>query len=173
MKVNCEEISKFVNNKMNFDGGERLLDYIYTEKGYSDFKKAVKKISGGRSNFEEDVFVMVLQRITDLSDWEIAELFEVFDRNGKGTVRTYDLFVITAFLLASEVKKTTFVFYLHRHDIFEVLSGRELPDFFFDKPPKHGDRKRSSFSQLPQSQSQQQQQSQQPQSQQQQQQQQQ
>lgn len=136
MKVNCEDISKFINSKMSFTGGENLLQHMYSENGYDDFKAAVKKMSGGRSSFEEDVFVMVLRRITDLSDWEIAELFELFDRNGKGSVSTYDLFVIIAFLVASEIKKTTFVFYLHRNDIFEILSDRELPDTLFDKPAK-------------------------------------
>jgi len=68
-----------------------------------------------------------MRRLTDFRDWQIIDLFDLFDRYGDGLIRTRDLFVLIALLISADARRSTLVFYLHRKELFEILSRRTVP----------------------------------------------
>jgi len=123
----------------------RLLDYLYTDAGYNAFVALISSLGRNVSSFvmpagdptdpkntsvsgvEEDYFATLLRKITDLRDWQIVDLFDLFDRHGDGIIRTRDLFVLLALIISADARRSTLVFYLHRKEIFEILSRRFVP----------------------------------------------
>ena len=76
---------------------------------------------------DEDQFATLMRRMTDYRDWQIVDLFTLFDREGDSIIRTSDLFIFVALLVSTEARRSSFVFYLHRQDIFELFSRSALP----------------------------------------------
>lgn len=118
----------------------RVLDYLYTETGYRAFVAIVRELveqkpqaasgNGGGdvpAGVDEDQFATLMRRMTDYRDWQIVDLFTLFDREGDSMIRTSDLFIFVALLVSTEARRSLFVFYLHRQDIFELFSRSALP----------------------------------------------
>jgi len=149
MKVN----HNYLVNALHVDGitdlsstqvvASLILDYLYTEAGYRAFLGLVSSLSKvpsyvipsgsskskdpGPDGLEEDFFATLMRRLTDLRDWQIIDLFDLFDRYGDGLIRTRDLFVLIALLVSADARRSTLVFYLHRKELFEILSRRTVP----------------------------------------------
>jgi len=122
-----------------------VLDYLYTEAGYRAFVALVSSLAKSVPSFiipigdqvgmkgsssagiEEDYFATLMRKLTDLRDWQIVDLFDLFDRYGDGVIRTRDLFVLVALIVSADARRSTLVFYLHRKEIFEILSRRAVP----------------------------------------------
>jgi len=118
-----------------------ILDYLYTEAGYRAFLALIaslckvpsyvisssKSKDPGPEGVEEDFFATLMRRLTDFRDWQIIDLFDLFDRFGDGLIRTRDLFVLVALLVSADARRSTLVFYLHRKELFEILSRRTVP----------------------------------------------
>jgi len=122
-----------------------VLDYLYTEAGYHAFSTLIFSLARSVPSFllpggdksgaktvapqgiEEDYFASLLRKITDLRDWQIVDLFDLFDRYGDGVIRMRDLFVLIALIVSADARRSTLVFYLHRKEIFEILSRRVVP----------------------------------------------
>jgi len=121
-----------------------VLDFLYTESGYRAFLALVSSLTKtvpsfvipqsdskskdpGPVGIEEDCFASLMRKLTDLRDWQIIDLFDLFDRHGDGLLRTRDLFVLIALVVSADARRSTLVFYLHRKEIFEILSRRTIP----------------------------------------------
>ena len=134
----------------------RVLDYLYTDTGYRAFVAIVRALVEQQSKqqkrpksraesssssssssssvggdvpagVDEDQFATLMRRMTDYRDWQIVDLFTLFDRDGDSMIRTSDLFIFVALLVSTEARRSSFVFYLHRQDIFELFSRSALP----------------------------------------------
>jgi len=122
-----------------------ILDYLYTEPGYRAFLGLVTSLNKlvpsfvvpsaekskskeqGVDGIEEDCFATLMRKFTDLRDWQIIDLFDLFDCNGDGLIHTRDLFVLIALIVSADARRSTLVFYLHRKELFEILSRRTVP----------------------------------------------
>jgi len=122
-----------------------VLDFLYTEAGYRAFVAFITSLGKSAPSFsmptgdktgtknsvslglEEDYFATMMRKISDLRDWQIVDLFDLFDRYGDGVIRTRDLFVLIALIISADARRSTLVFYLHRKEIFEILSRRVVP----------------------------------------------
>jgi len=122
-----------------------ILDYLYTEAGYRAFLALVSSLGKALPSFvvpssdrsrskepgpegiEEDNFANLMRKLTDFRDWQIIDVFDLFDRHGDGLIRTRDLFVLIALLVSADARRSTLVFYLHRKELFEILSRRTVP----------------------------------------------
>jgi len=122
-----------------------ILDYLYTEPGYRAFLTLVSNLvriapsflvpsvektkskESGPEGIEEDCFASLMRKLTDLRDWQIIDLFDLFDCNGDGIIRTRDLFILIALIVSADARRSTLVFYLHRKELFEILSRRVIP----------------------------------------------
>jgi len=151
MKVN----HSYLINALHIDGvsdmsspqalASQILDYLYTEAGYRSFLALVSSLGKsvpsfvipsaeksrtkepGPEGIEEDYFATLMRKLTDFRDWQIIDLFDLFDRYGDGVIRTRDLFVLIALIISADARRSTLVFYLHRKELFEILSRRTVP----------------------------------------------
>jgi len=151
MKVN----HSYLVNVLHIDGvsgvtntqalASQILDYLYTEPGYRAFLALVASLGKSMPSFvipsaeksktkepgpqgiEEDYFANLMRKLTDFRDWQIIDLFDLFDRYGDGIIRTRDLFVLIALIVSADARRSTLVFYLHRKELFEILSRRTVP----------------------------------------------
>lgn len=124
----------FLANKLSESGASEVapsatvvFKTMYTAEGFEAFRRMAGSMSGGQGGIGEDGFVQFMREATDLSDWEILDLFDAFDRRGEGVVLVSDLFLLVAILVASESKQSKLVLFLHGRDLFEILSRRSAP----------------------------------------------
>mmetsp|Transcript_9501 Transcript_9501/g.21774 ORF Transcript_9501/g.21774 Transcript_9501/m.21774 type:complete len:249 (+) Transcript_9501:1-747(+) len=98
--------------------GVNLFDMLYCEEGLN----AMEHWFNAREEkpFRETHFLPLMRKCTDLSDFEILTLFDVFDFEQRGYILFRDVFLLLALLAARDSKATTKLLYLNGPDIFRV-----------------------------------------------------
>eukprot|EP01111_Echinosteliopsis_oligospora_P017670 TRINITY_DN7746_c0_g2_i2.p1 TRINITY_DN7746_c0_g2~~TRINITY_DN7746_c0_g2_i2.p1 ORF type:complete len:337 (-),score=95.85 TRINITY_DN7746_c0_g2_i2:37-1047(-) len=100
------------------------FELLYSETGYSNTKTwFTNNATGSNSTFNESQFLFFMGRLTDFSENENRDIFDLFDKEETGLIGFEGFFLIISLLAARECGQCTKFLYRHGKEVFDLVSA--------------------------------------------------
>merc|ERR1712137_320212 len=107
-------------------GNEKMLSYfnlLYTDMGFKNCQKFFHdETITTKGTLSENQFIHFMRRLTDLRDYQIVEMFDIFDYEDNGCIGFKSFFLLFSLITALESGDARQFLYLHMDAMFEIVA---------------------------------------------------
>jgi len=114
--------------------GRSLFDQLHTKEGKTKCYEFFKKHSDGTTaTMDENEVMCFLRELTNLNDFEILDVADIFDSNFTGTICWKDFYLMVAAYSSLASRQTVKFLYKHGDHIFNLLRHHTSDDLPFEQ----------------------------------------
>eukprot|EP00339_Tiarina_fusa_P010964 CAMPEP_0117028906 /NCGR_PEP_ID=MMETSP0472-20121206/20979_1 /TAXON_ID=693140 ORGANISM="Tiarina fusus, Strain LIS" /NCGR_SAMPLE_ID=MMETSP0472 /ASSEMBLY_ACC=CAM_ASM_000603 /LENGTH=236 /DNA_ID=CAMNT_0004736529 /DNA_START=167 /DNA_END=877 /DNA_ORIENTATION=- len=100
-----------------------FFNLLYTDMGFKNCQKFFQdESSATKGTFTENQFIHFMRELTDLGDYQIVEMFDIFDCDDTGIIGFKSFFLLFSLIAALETGNGKQFLYLHLDAMFELIA---------------------------------------------------